>query len=89
MKKFDLSNTVEQYMELVNQIAMLERQKEALANYIKQVMGETEELCVGPHVIRFKFITSNRFDTTAFKKAHADLYTDFLKESISRRFTVA
>ena len=89
MKKIDLVKVVEQYKDLASQIALLETQKEALADHIKQAMGETEELCVGAHVVRYKFIKSNHFDTSAFKKEHADLYAGFLKESTSRRFTVA
>lgn len=89
MKKIDLAKVVDQYKELASQIALLETQKEALAEHIKQVMGETEELCVGSHIVRYKVIKSNRFDTTAFKKEHADLYADFVKESTSRRFTIA
>ena len=49
----------------------------------------TEELCVGAHIVRYKTVKSNRFDTTAFKKEHANMYADFLKESTSRRFTIA
>lgn len=92
MKKIDLVKVVEQYKELASQIALLEAQKEALADHIKQAMGETEELCVGSHVVRYKKIVSNRFDSidsTAFKKEHADMYADFCKASTSRRFTVA
>lgn len=89
MKKIDLVKVVEQYKDLASQIALLETQKEALADYIKQAMGETEELCVGAHVVRYKVVKSNRFDTSAFKKEHADLYAGFLKESTTRRFTVA
>lgn len=88
MKRIDLTKVVEQYKELANQIALLETQKDALADHIKQAMGGTEELCVGSHIVRYKVIKSNRFDATAFKKEHADMYTDFLKESTSRRFTV-
>lgn len=89
MKKLDLNKAVEQYQDLANQIALLEMQKDALADHIKQVMGETEELCIGSHVVRYKTINSNRFDTTTFKKEHADLYARFLKVSTSRRFTIA
>lgn len=89
MKKIDLTKIVDQYKELAEQIALLETQKDALAEHIKQAMGEVEELCVGSHVVRYKVVKSNRFDTTAFKKEHADLYADFLKESTSRRFTIA
>lgn len=89
MKRVDLTKVVKQYKELANQIALLETQKDALADHIKQAMGETEELCVGAHIVRYKTVKSNRFDTTAFKKEHADMYADFLKESTSRRFTIA
>lgn len=89
MKKIDLNQVVEQYQDLASQIALLEMQKDALADHIKQVMGETEELCVGTHVVRFKTINSNRFDSTTFKKEHSDLYESFLKVSTSRRFTIA
>lgn len=97
MKRVDLTKVVEQYKELANQIALLETQKDALletqkdalADHIKQAMGETEELCVGAHIVRYKTVKSNRFDTTAFKKEYADMYADFLKESTSRRFTIA
>ena len=85
MKRVDLTKVVEQYKELANQIALLETQKDALADHIKQAMGETEELCVGAHIVRYKTVKSNRFDTTAFKKEHANMYADFLKESTSRR----
>lgn len=89
MKKIDLVKAVEQYKELAIQIAQLEAQKDAIADHIKQVMGEAEELCVGSHIVRYKTIISNRFDTTAFKKEHADIYADFVKASTSRRFTIA
>lgn len=89
MKKIDLLKAVEQYKERSEQIAMLKNQQDALADCIKQVVGEAEELLVGPYMIRYKTVVSNRFDTTSFKKVHADIYADFLKESTSRRFTIA
>lgn len=89
MKKIDLMKAVEQYKNLSAQIATLKAQQDTLGDHIKQVMGESEELLVGPYTVRYKVIVSNRFDTTSFKKTHADMYADFLKESTSRRFTVA
>ncbi len=54
MKKIDLLKAVEQYKELSEQIAMLKNQQDALADCIKQVVGEAEELLVGPYMIRYK-----------------------------------
>ena len=89
MKKIDLNKVVEQYQELASQIALLETQKDALASHIKQVMGDTEELRIGSHIVRYKTVNTNRFDTTAFKKIHSELYSHFIKPSASRRFTIA
>lgn len=65
MKRVDLTKVVEQYKELANQIALLETQKDALADHIKQAMGETEELCVGAHIVRYKTVKSNRIQERA------------------------
>jgi predicted phage-related endonuclease len=46
-------------------------------------------LVAGPFKVKWtKFIT-NRFDTTAFKTAHKDIYDMFTKPQESRRFSVA
>ena len=50
---------------------------------------ETETLDLGNVIIRFTSVLSNRFDTTTFKKLHADLYNTFVKQVASRRFTIA
>jgi predicted phage-related endonuclease len=49
----------------------------------------TEELSVGTYIIRWTSVLSNRFDSTAFKKEHSDLYKHFTKQVASRRFTIA
>ena len=50
---------------------------------------DTEELEVGAYIIRWTSVLSNRFDSTAFKKEHADLYKTFTKQVASKRFTIA
>lgn len=64
---------------------------EALRDSIKQEMlsRDTEELEVGQYIVRWTSVLSNRFDTTAFKKLHGDLYKAFTKQSASRRFTIS
>ena len=63
----------------------------AIEDTIKAEMTarETEELITGEYKIRWKKVVSNRFDTTAFKKTHADLYEQYTKTTETRRFTVA
>lgn len=64
---------------------------EALRDSIKAEMLErnTEELEAGKYIVRWTSILSNRFDTTAFKKQHGELYKDFTKQVASKRFSVA
>ena len=53
------------------------------------VAQNTEELRAGEFKIRYAAVTSNRFDTTSFKKMYSELYKQFTKPSTSRRFSVA
>ena len=50
---------------------------------------EVDEIVAGPFKIKWTKFTSTRFDTTAFKAAHKDIYTLFAKSVESRRFSVA
>lgn len=49
----------------------------------------TEEMTVDVFKVRWTTVKSSRFDSTAFKKTHGDLYAQYTKESVSRRFSVA
>lgn len=74
--------------------AILEEAKaeaEALRDAIKAEMLEqdTEELEAGQYIIRWTSVLTNRFDTTAFKKEHNDLYKEFTKQTSSKRFSIA
>ena len=50
---------------------------------------DTEELRAGEYKIRYALITSNRFDSKAFRAAYDALYQQFVKPTTSRRFSVA
>ena len=87
--------------ELLNKIealneweALMEEAKaeaEAIRDSIKQEMMErdTEELECGQYIIRYTSVLTQRLDTTAFKKALPDVYKSFVKQSASRRFSIA
>ena len=87
--------------ELLNKIealneweALMEEAKaeaEAIRDEIKQHMlaSETEELECGQYIIRYQSIVSNRFDSSAFKKALPEVYKSFIRQSTSKRFSIA
>jgi len=48
----------------------------------------TEELQAGQYIARFTTVLSNRFDTTAFKREHGEMYKLYTKQTTSRRFSI-
>ena len=64
---------------------------EALRDSLKAEMLEqnTEELEAGTYIIRWTSVLSQRFDTTAFKKSHGEMYKEYTKQVSSRRFSIA
>ena len=65
---------------------------EDLKNQIKNEMvaRDTEELVVDKFVCRFTVVQSSRFDTKRFKaELGEELYKNFCKEVVSRRFSVS
>ena len=64
---------------------------EALKDEIKAEMlnRNTEEMSAGRYIVRWTSVLSNRFDTTTFKREHAEMYKQYTKQTASRRFSVA
>ena len=48
-----------------------------------------DELTAGSNLLRWKQITSLRFDSKTFREAHNALYEEYSKPSTTRRFTLA
>lgn len=48
-----------------------------------------EELTTGKYIIRWTSVLSQRFDSTAFKRAMPDVYKAFTKQVSSRRFSIS
>ena len=75
--------------------ALLEEAKaevEAIRDELKAEMldQDTEELDVdGKYIIRWTPVTTNRFDSASFKKALPEIYKAYLKQSMSRRFSIS
>jgi predicted phage-related endonuclease len=91
MGQTELLTTVRNLKDLMNMKAELEAEIEAAQDAIKSEMiaRDTDELTVDLFKVRWTKVISNRFDTTAFKKAHEDIYNLFTKASETRRFSIA
>ena len=91
MSQNEIASKIEQLKEWEAILEEAQNEVEALRDCIKAQMLErdTEELQVGAYIIRWTSVLSNRFDSTAFKREHAELYKEFTKQVASRRFTIA
>lgn len=63
----------------------------AIEDALKAEMTErgTDEMRVDVFKVRWAKMTSNRFDSAAFKAKYGELYDQFTKPVESRRFSVA
>ena len=91
MSRNEIIAKIEALTEWEAVIEEAKAEAEAIRDSIKAEMMErnTEELEAGAFIVRWTSVLTNRFDTTGFKKAYADLYKTFTKQSNSRRFSIS
>ena len=90
MSKNEMISKIEQLQELEAFIEEIKEEADSIRDELKQMMldKETEELECGQYMIRYSTVLTQRLDTTALKKAHADLYKAFTKQVTSKRFSI-
>lgn len=91
MSKETLTAKVRELKELK---AMQEELNAEIATIEDELKAEmlsqgAEEITVDVFKLRYKLVESTRFDSSAFKKTHADLYAQYTKTTATRRFSVA
>lgn len=91
MTHANIEKKIVELKELKTMIKAFESEAAELEHQLKNEMTsrQTDELTIGIHTIRYKEVTSNRFDSKAFKADFEDIYTEYCKPSKSMRFTVA
>ena len=87
----ELEKKIERMQEWEAIIEEAKAEMESLKDEIKAQMieEETEELLAGKYIVRWTCVLTQRFDSTAFKKAYSELYKEYTKQVTSRRFTIA
>ena len=87
----ELETRIEKLQEWEFLAAEAMAEADAIRDLIKTEMQNrnTEELQAGRFIIRWTSVVSNRFDSSAFKRVHGELYKAFCKAVQSRRFTIS
>ena len=90
MSTVEMVSKVEQLKELEALIREAEAEVEQLKNEIKAEMAKQskEEMNVGRYVVRRTSVTTDRFDSKAFKAEMAEVYDRYIKTTESRRFSI-
>ena len=91
MSKNEIITKIEAIRELEELIEEARAEAEAMRDTIKQQMmaDGTEEMEIGQYIVRYQSIVTNRFDNSAFKKLMPDVYKSFMRQSTSKRFSIA
>lgn len=86
-----MSEKIHYLKELEQLIAQCEAEVEEIKDMLKAKMTEenTERMTVDIYEVRWTTVSSDRIDTTAFKKAMPDVAQQFVKTTTSRRFNIA
>lgn len=76
--------------DINSEIAQLQEQADQLKACITAEMEQraVDELKAGSVLVRWKVITSTRFDSKTFREAHSALYEQYAQPSTTRRFTL-
>ena len=85
MSQNELIRKIEELKTLEQLIKEAEEEDAIKAEMLEQ---NAEEMIVGTHIVRWTTTLTNRFDSTAFKKALPDIYKAYTKQITSRRFTI-
>ena len=87
----EITSKIENIKTLQAMIDELTAEMEAAKDEVKAEMTSrgVEEMTVSCFKVRYKNVTSSRFDSTEFKKTHSELYEQFCKKTVSKRFSIA
>lgn len=87
----ELTTKIRELKELQALIDEATAEADAIKDELKAHMTSEgkEEMTVDVYKVRYTVVKSSRFDSTAFKKTHGDLYEQYSKPTQTRRFSVA
>lgn len=88
MDRKEINAKFKELAELKIMADEISAEMEAIKDELKGYMTDNSltEIIGDEHKVSWKEVTSNRFDSKAFKADHADMYSAYQKPSTTRRF---
>ena len=88
MSNSTMESQIKDLLELKRMREELDAEITAAEDAIKAVMDDEETLLAGAFKVTWTPYTTSRFDSTRFKKDHAELAEAYTKTTTARRFSV-
>lgn len=90
IQEIKLKQTVEQILKLESLAKQIKTEITELETEIKDFMiaNKLEETYIGSHLVKFQNILSQRLDSTKLKKELPSVYTNYLKQVSSSKFSI-
>ena len=88
MSNPNLEPKIRELLELKRMKEEIEQEISSMEDEIKSIMGDEETLLAGAFKVTWTPYTSSRFDSTRFKKDHAELAAAYTKTTTARRFSI-
>lgn len=91
MSTIELTTKIRELKELKVMAEEIAAEITSIEDIIKAEMTarDTEEMMIDVYKVRWTKVQSNRFDTSAFKKAMPELAEKFTRVTESKRFSIA
>ena len=88
MSNPNLEPKIKELLELKRMRDELDNEITAAEDELKRAMGNEETLYAGAFKVTWTPYTTTRFDSTRFKRDHAELAAEYTKTTTTRRFSV-
>lgn len=91
MSNTELSATIHELRELRRMADEIAAEIETLTDTIKEHMtaAGVDTLAGTDFKVTWRDVSSRRLDSAALKRDHAELYSQYSRETVSKRFTLA
>lgn len=91
MSKNDIITKIDELNEWQALMEEAREMADSIRDELKAFMlaNKAEEMECGQYILRYQTIVSNKLDSSAFKKMMPDVYKSFIRQSVSKRFSIA
>lgn len=86
--KYEYKDKINEYLKIKNDIKVLDESLKTIENNLKNELGNAEKGIADKFLVVWKSVISNRIDSKTLKTKYPEVYTEVIKQSMSRRFEV-